>query len=87
MESKHYAVIFKTLEIAKNVFGIISKKNPEWKIDESGSIFYEGDNDVVFLNECNKSNQFENIMWYTPEADTPEKVIEWIKEIFYGKQV
>lgn len=59
----------------------ILHRNGDTDEDVDGTNYY-----IYFLREgIGDATRFENIMWYTTDVDTPEKVIEWIEEIFYGK--
>lgn len=90
METKNYAVVFPYQKLLDEVFSIIQEGQDtlyDWEFDIFDKIIYSATTNIYFLREgYGDAEQFENIMWYTPGADTPDKVIEWIKEIFYGKQ-
>lgn len=96
MENKKYAVVFPYQDSLKNVLAYIrSKKRDVWDFAEDDVIEFVGMDEegedvmlnVYFLREgIGDFTRFENIMWYTPGTDLPDKVMEWIEEIFYGKQ-
>lgn len=96
MESKNYAVVFPYNNVLKNVLAYIhSKKRDIWNFAEDDVIEFVGTDEegedimlnVYFIREgIDDLIPFENIMWYTTGTDTPDKVMKWIEEIFYGKQ-
>ena len=65
----------------KTIENLILHRNGDTDEDVEGTNYY-----IYFLREgYGDAARFENVMWYTTNVDTPEKVIEWIEEIFYGK--
>lgn len=93
METKNYAVVFPYQKLLDNVYDVIKEqKKDEWDFDDYDKIVENTDYEDIFYNVYflregyGDAERFENIMWYTPEADTPDKVIEWMEDIFNGKQ-